>query len=83
MPALFAEGRRIERVYSRSQVDIVMYTVSRKRKAEVQVGCPFAERSDIGVQCSESKGATEETMTPNFDIRSTQGKVPMGQGFHS
>lgn len=55
MPVLFAKERRIERIYSRSQVDIVMYTVSHKSKAEVQVGCPFAEQRDIDVhvQCSE------------------------------
>ena len=34
-----------------------MYTVSRKRKVEVQVGCPFAKRKDVGIQCSESRGS--------------------------
>ena len=42
---------------SKTQTNAAMYTVSRKRKAEVQVGCPFRERRDIGTQCSESKGS--------------------------
>jgi len=48
------------RKVSKTQTNAVMYTVSRKRKVEVQVDCPFGERRDIGTQCSqcsESKGS--------------------------
>ena len=45
------------RKVSKTQTNAVMYTVSRKSKAEVQVGCPFGELRDIGTQCSESKGS--------------------------
>ena len=45
------------RQVSKTKTNAVMYTVTRKRKAEVQVGCPFGERRDIGTQCSESKGS--------------------------
>ena len=47
-----------------------MYTVSRKRKAEVQVGCPFAKRKDVGIQCSESRGSygrNEESTILTYD----------------
>ena len=47
-----------------------MYTVSRKRKAEVQVGRPFAKRKDVGVQCSESRGSygrNEESKILTYD----------------
>ena len=48
----------------------MMYTVSRKRKAEVQVGCPFAKRKDVGIQCSESRGSygrNEESKILTYD----------------
>ena len=34
-----------------------MYKVSRKRNAEVQVGCPLDKQKDVGIQCSESRGS--------------------------
>ena len=34
----------------------MMHTVSRKRKAEVPVGCLSEKRKDVGIQCSESRG---------------------------
>ena len=34
-----------------------MYKVSRKRNAEVQVGCPLGKQNDVGIQCSESRGS--------------------------
>ena len=43
-----------------------MYTVSRKGKAELQVGCPSVERKDIGVQCSESKGSYGRDVDSNI-----------------
>ena len=48
----------------------MMYTVGRKRKAEIQVGCPFAKRKDVGIQCSESRGSygrNEETKILTYD----------------
>ena len=48
----------------------VMYTVSRKRKGEVLVGCPFAKRKDVGIQCSESRGRygrNEESKILTYD----------------
>ena len=47
-----------------------MYTVSRKRKAEVQVGCFLAKRKDVGIQCSESRGSygrNEESKILTYD----------------
>ena len=34
-----------------------MYKVSRKRNAEVQVGCSFGKQKDVGIQCLESQGS--------------------------
>ena len=36
----------------------MLYTVSLKRKDEIQVGCPFAKRKDVGIQCSEARGSS-------------------------
>ena len=41
-----------------SELEIVnvMYTVSRKRKVEVQVACPFTKRRNNSTQVSKAKG---------------------------
>jgi len=63
------------RQVSKTETIAVMYTVNRKRKAEVQVGCPFGE------QCSELKGSYGRKRDP--DIRRTKRLVLMEQGLHS
>ena len=48
-----------KRISGKSELEIVniMYSVSRKRKVEIQVGCPFSKLRDSSTQVSKAKGS--------------------------